>query len=140
MIRTRKQNSELHYLLGQLNIDDEDLKAELVFKFSGGRVTSSANMIVPECQSLINHLKAVSKGYAKLSNDPANRMRRKILAMCHEMRWTDPVTREVDWDRLNAWLLKYGFRHQFLNDYSLADLPVLITQFEQLLKDYYAKR
>lgn len=142
MKRTAKQNNELHYLIGQLGIDAEH-KEELVYQYSNGRTTSSAEMIIPECQALINHLKAATKGYSKVKDpksDPANVMRRKILSICHEMGWKNEISDQIDWEKLNGWLFQYGYLKKDLNSYTLYELPKLVTQFEQLLRDYYAKK
>ena len=142
MKRTNQQNKELHALIGQLGIDAEH-KEELVYQFSNGRTVSSSEMIIPECQKLINHLRAATKGHTTVSEpkrDPANIQRRKILSICHEMNWKNEISNDIDWERLNGWLFKYGYLKKDLNSYTLYELPKLVSQFEQLLKDYYAKK
>ena len=66
-----------------------------------------------------------------------DRMRKRILSMCYSIGWTryNPEKRrqEVDMDRLEAWLLKYGYLHKPLNDYTYMELPALVTQAERLL-------
>lgn len=145
MYRTKEQNKTLHALLGELNIDVEQ-KEELVYQFTQSREKSSSKMLITECQAMINHLKAIKSGYISKNeggkkhdeNDPANKMRRKILSICYEMRWT--LNGGIDWEKLNAWLYKYGYLKKDLNKYTEAELPTLVTQFENLLKTFYAKR
>lgn len=139
MFRTLQQNSRLHKLLGDLRIDAES-KEELVYKFTNGRTSSSKEMIVSECSALIQYLTNLAEkptGTRK-PNDPADRQRKKILSICHEMNW-HITGNELDWPRIDAWLLKYGYLHKKLNDYTAKELPRLVTQFENLLKSYYAK-
>lgn len=140
MFRTKQQNSRLHALITQLNIDAET-KEELVHKFTSGRTTSSSKMLVTECQSMINNLDAMTKGYTKNianENTPENKMRRRILSICHEMGWKKEGV--LDWEKINAFLLKSGYLHKSLNEYTAKELPKLVTQFEQLLKSFYAQR
>lgn len=142
MYRNKAQNSRLHQLLGELNISDEQ-KQDFVYQYTNGRETSTSKMLVPECQSLINYLVVLKqqKGMNKQrkpEQTPAQKMRRKILSICHEMGWKQNGA--IDWDRLNGWLLKSGYLKKQLNDYTEQELPKLVTQFDQLLKSYYAKK
>lgn len=142
MYRNQSQNKRLHQLIGELNIDNEQ-KEELVYQYTNGREKSSAKMLMNECQSLINYLDLIKKGNTPKQQEskeitPAQRMRRKILSICHEMGWKQNGA--IDWDRLNGWLSKSGYLKKDLNDYTEAELPKLVTQFEQLLKSHYAKR
>lgn len=139
MYRTLQQNKRLHALIGMLNIDTET-KQDLVYSYSGGREVSSAGLLYPECQALINCLQARSNGATWSESTPENKMRRKILSMCHEMRWKDEITDNIDWKRLNGWLKDYGYLHKKFNKYTEQELPKLVYQFEQLLKSYYDKR
>lgn len=139
--RTLEQNARLHALITKLGIDTET-KAQLVAEVSKGRVTSSKLLTERECEMLISHLSSMPAmagtryGYV---NDPANKMRRKILSICHELEW-ELQNGSVDWPRLNAWLLKYGYLHKGLNEYTEQELPTLVTQFENLLRTSYASK
>jgi hypothetical protein len=66
----------------------------------------------------------------------SNNMRRRILSICYSIGWTqfddDKKKMVVNMDKLNAWLLKYGYLHKPLNKYSRQELPLLVTQFEKL--------
>jgi hypothetical protein len=138
--RNKQQNSALHALISDLNINAEQ-KEELVFQYTNERTTSSSKMLITECQSLINHLNSIKKGFTAKPNawkeTPANTMRRKILSICHEMKWT--ISGKVDYAALDVWLLKFGKFHKKLNDLTAEELPAQVTQFEELLKKYYAK-
>lgn len=139
--RNNKQNAALHALVSELNIDSEQ-KEELVYQYTNGRTTSSSKMLINECQSLINHLNSIKRGMTPKPDNwkesPENVMRRKILAICHELQWTKDG--KVDLQRLDEWLKKSGVFHKKLNDLSLQELPAQITQLEQVLKSFYAKR
>lgn len=141
MQRTISQNKRLHALCNALGVDKE-AKEDLVYQYTKGRTTSSAQMLMPECEALNNNLQHLlnrsGKQKSKKPNTPANNMRGKILSICHEMNWH--INGELDWKRINNFLFKYGYLKKAFNDYTASELPTLITQFEQLLKDYYAKR
>jgi hypothetical protein len=139
MYRTKDQNIKLHALIGKLQIDAET-KAEMVFKCTGGRSKSSADMLIHECTDLIGKLQLMADGKSpqKQFNAAEDKMRKKILSICYEMQWT--LAGKLDWNRINFWLKKFGYLHkEELNDYKEAELPKLVTQFENLLKSYYAK-
>jgi hypothetical protein len=145
--RTLQQNTRLHALIGELYIDAE-MKEDLVLQFSNQRTNTSSKLLVVECEALINHLQSVKNGYVIDGNKgrstfdkntPENKMRRKILSICHEIHWTKNGS--IDWNKLDAFLLKSGYLHkEKLNDYTVEELPKLVTQFEQLQKTFYAKR
>jgi len=140
MNRTLQQNKQLHALISKLGID-KDTKAEMVHQYTRGRTCSSAGMTINECDILINFFSKQVEGYTPgghTLDSNANKMRRKILSICHDMLWENPDG-SVDWKALEAWLLKYGYLHKYLNDYSEAELPTLVTQFERLKTSFYAR-
>lgn len=142
--RTLLQNSRLHLLITQLGISKEQ-KADMIRNVTKGRTASSAELHKLEADELIIWLSGLAKAklQAKYNNQkidsPADRMRRKILSICHELNWQD-TNGKVDWVRLNNFLLKYGYLSKTLNKYTEAELPKLVTQFEQLLKHHYEKQ
>jgi hypothetical protein len=133
MLRTAQQNKQLFAILNKLGYDTED-RAELVYNATAGRTKSSAELHYYECQRLIQSL----SGEANAEAIKADKMRKKILSICHEMGWAN--NNAIDWPRLNNWLTKYGYLHKALTNYTVKELPKLVTQFENLLKSYYAAR
>ncbi len=133
MLRTLEQNTRLHKLIGLLAISKEN-KEQLVFGFSGERTSTSKELTVEECNKLNNHLQSL----VQQSDDRADVMRKKVLSICHEMKWK-LENGKIDWEHLNDWMMKYGYLHKSLNEYKEKELPKLLTQFENLLKDYYKK-
>lgn len=133
MLRNKDQNTRLYALIGKLKIDKEQ-KEEFVYKHTNGRTTSSSGMLVHECQALINELQVTANKLPKSQDEKSkNDQRRKLFSIAHELGWTKGG--KVDSERLDEWVKKYGHRHpQKLNDYSLQELPRLITQFEYVLK------
>ena len=143
MLRTVSQNRQLHALISALSIDAE-IKQDLVYQFTNSRETRSSLMTDHECQRLINHLNALKKqkeassqarNEAFKNNTPENKMRRKIMSICHEMKWTKDG--KLDWTRINEFLLNRSYLKKGLDKYTKAELPKLITQFENILRTYY---
>lgn len=129
MKRTTAQSNRLHGLIGMLGIDSEQ-KQYLVEQYTEGRATSTKDMSTTECQALIDHLAKVA---IDTNADRANVMRRKAFAIAHELGWEDDQGK-VDREHFDAWLLKYGYLHKGINEYSHNELPKLLTQMEQLLQ------
>ncbi|MCE9538711.1 MAG: hypothetical protein K8R85_05790, partial [Bacteroidetes bacterium] len=104
----------------------------------------TSKMQVSECQNLINHLEAATRNITPAipkgqgTGNKADKMRKKILSICHEMNWTNEKGK-INWKMLNDYLLKYGYLHKALNDYKETELPTLVSQFEALLKHFYKK-
>lgn len=130
-------NKELHAVLNQYGAMEQ--KASLVNQFTNGRTTSSRDMSQAECLALIKALKGetpktVEKPSPKSkSNDKANRMRRKIIAMMvHGLGWT--------YNDIDAFCKKSGhIKKDKLNDYDSKELVKLVGQFELVHKDQQAK-
>lgn len=124
------KNKCLHSLLSQKGLMDH--KRELVMSFSGGRTEHSRDMNDVEANEMIRYLRS--------QTDPADKMRKKIISMAHEMNWHSDShwngTQKVDMQRLNDWCVKYGFGKKKLNDYSYKELPRLVTQFEHVYLSY----
>lgn len=127
MTRTNEQNSRLHGLLGILHIEPEQ-KAWLVEQFTEGRSSSTKDMSTTECQALIDHLAKVAMD---TNADRANVMRRKAFAIAHELGW-ETSDGKVDRNRFDHWMLKYSYLHKPINQYTLAELPTLLSQLEQI--------
>lgn len=142
-LRNSAQNRQLWAIVNQLKIDKEQVE-ELAFQYSQGRTKSTRELSVQEFSSLVNHLEAIKKGMVKASEvkqklpDPADRQRKKFLSTCYDLKWT--TNGKLNWIKINEWLQQYGYLHKPLNDYTLQELPKLVTQIETLLKKDYAKR
>jgi hypothetical protein len=76
----------------------------------------------------------------------AERMRRKIIACAHQLGWQKTVpnpdpfngaeTKKVaDMKAINSFCKDKGsIKKNTLNDYTLEELPTMVTQFEQLVR------
>lgn len=136
---TPPQIRRLHQLLNQASISGEDKKA-LVYEFSHGRGTSSKNLLMGEAQKLIKHLEGalglLATAPTPEQEDASDKMRRKMISLCHEMRWHIDGTARVDMGRLNGWCQARGFGKKVLNQYNHAELTKLLSQFKIVYSKY----
>lgn len=128
----------LNTLISKRGIGKE-AKASMVAGFSQGRCTSSKALLHSEAEAMIKHLQSLQPHAAE-----AAKMRNKILYYAHEMNWrqADPSPTggsrkgAVDMARIDAWCRKFGYLHKALDQYEYAELPRLVTQFEQVYRSY----
>jgi hypothetical protein len=139
MIST-KQKTMLRAMLAQANLSEA--KDDLVYSFTAERTKHSSDMELHEYTQLINYIKAKMLPRKNPDVAIANKLRRKIIALAWQMNWTRTVTTNgftsthCDVARIDAWCMKYGYKHQALNRYTTAELPKLITQFTKVYNDY----
>lgn len=103
----------------------EDQKRDMIGGFAGGRTRSSRQLTKEEATQLVRHLKSLDPDEVK-----AERMRRKIISMAHEMHWQKPRSNDIDMTRVDGWCRNYGFGKKPLNAYTIQELPKLVAQFE----------
>lgn len=127
------QRSKIAVLINKLGLDI-DTKEELIHTHTDGRTTSIRGLKMHEAIQVIQSL----TGDQKPQNNPATKMRRKIMSMAHELGW-ELEGGKLDTKRLNDWCIKYGFGKKKLDDYTEYELTMLVTQFEQAYVTYLKK-
>ena len=121
---TNQQIRRISYLLRVANLESQ--KETLVLSFSNGRTESRAGLRFSEAAELIAYLQKEANEL-----DTANRMRRKLIAKCHNLGWeTTPGT--ADMERLNNWCKTKGYLKKELMDYTATELPKLVSQFDKV--------
>ncbi|WGQ12969.1 hypothetical protein [Sphingobacterium faecium] len=123
---TKKQNAMIGYLVSRLKLDD-DTKEEIIYSYTDGRTTSIRELQFEEAKEVI---KALTSGHVQFQS-PANKMRRKILSMAHEMSWELP-SGKIDMQRVNNWCINYGYLAKRLDKYTDSELPALVSAFENM--------
>lgn len=111
-------------MVGKLRIDKES-KALIISGFTNHRATSSKDMFVEEATAMIKHLKELDP-----DEQAAEKMRKKIISLAHEMGWQVAGSQKADMKRIDGWCKKFGYKHKNLNNYTYKELPALVTQFE----------
>jgi hypothetical protein len=115
-------------------------RRDLVSSFTDGRTNNSAELSDLEADELIKHLEKMTRkehGPTHSGVDyKGQQMRRRILSLCYNVGWVIwSQTRgkhEIDWPRLNSWMIKYGYLHKPMNDYTYSELQRLVKQFENM--------
>lgn len=160
---TTELNKQLHALLTSTNL--MSAKEDLVGAYTSGRSTSSRDLNNFEAIELIRYLKSVQSTQKlqqlqaqqphanpnhisnsmpvfkkKIPAEQANAMRKKMIALAHQMGWSsihpESGKKIADMARLDEWCIKYGHQHKALNAYTLAELPMLVTQFDKFYKGF----
>jgi hypothetical protein len=136
MEATKGQLRIFHAILAKRGI--ADMKSQLVSSQSDGRTEHASELTVTELSNLIKRLQLEPEIRFDSAKEAENRMRRRILSLCYSIGWTilnrEKSKQEVDWAKLNAWLVKYGYLHKLLNEYNYHELTKLVTQFENFTK------
>ena len=120
-------------------------KANIIDSFTNGRTRSSKEMYESEAIEL---LAAFNSKPAADTDDKKAPMLKKIFRMAHEINYITKVQQvdksgkmvvKNDYSRLYEWVLKYGYLHKELRDYTYAELPKLVSQFEFGIFKHYIK-
>lgn len=110
-------------------------KEEQVLLHTGMRTTHITEMSNAEADHLIASLRATQRNDKTKAEASAERMRRNIIAMAHEMFWKLP-NGKADMQRINGWCANFGYLHKPFNDYTLEELPMLVTQFKKVYQSF----
>lgn len=134
---TKKQLKVFYTILSLRGL--AEMKAQIVSSHSDGRTEHASELAPSEMKALIDKMQLNPTLRFDSTQEAENRMRRRILSLCYTLGWTTLNPRKgaqgIDWTRLEAWLIKYGYLHKArLNDYTYNELPKLVTQFENFVK------
>lgn len=137
--RDETQNRRLFALLNQTGLLEQ--RSELVTFYTSGRTASSRELYSHECRQLIEYLSQLPgvkiQVAAKDDKEKADRMRKKVMAICFSIGWFEGNTHE-DWKinlaKLDSFLLRSGCLKKPLMQYTEKELPRLVSQFEQIQK------
>lgn len=112
-------------------------KIDYVVDVSNGRTQSSKELTDQEMDQLIETL--VSEWHQSLGKKKPeeDKMRKKVISICHELGWHLPGTTQIDMNAVNRFCETHSYLKKRLNKYTLQELPKLVSQFEQVLKSYY---
>ena len=118
------QLSRIHILLNKMN--RMAYKVDYVVEITNGRESSTKCLSFDEANALIKKLEQDEREMNKQVHDRADSMRKKIIGCCRQMGWEKGG--RADMQRINAWVLKYGYLHKELMKYTNMELPTLVTQ------------
>lgn len=126
---TAQQNSIIHALFHTTGLMGQ--KKNIVGGISFGRTESTKELTLDEVNMLIRYLQDIQGNAEK-----ANKMRRKIISMAHQLHWYLPGTQKVDMKRIDNWCIQYGYLHKKLNDHNEKELIKLVSQFANVFADF----
>lgn len=141
-----EQNKKLHALLNQKGLLEN--KANIIAGITKGRTESSKELSFDETRLMITWLqtmpdlrRAQDDTLRQAQHDKENRMRRKIISMAHEIGWHNLVNGKwvIDMRSLNNWCLQHAYIKKELNQFTAAELPKLVSQFERVYKSFLKK-
>lgn len=128
------QIKTMHTLLRKLNLmawKQDIMNADLP---DDRYVTSSKDLYYEEANRIIKYLQGQqNQSPEEVSLD---RQRKKIISSCREMGWNKGGY--ADMRRIYDWVEKYGYLNKPLNEYTLQEIPRLVTQASNM-KDSYLK-
>lgn len=142
MKHTKAKHSRLYGLLNKKQMMEQ--RHQLFRSYSKGRTDDSRELSELEVDELIRFLEVYSVGGMQSGHknnfEKGDKMRKRILSLCYEYGWTyysNAKKRNVaDYNKLNKWMLKSSYLHKPLNQYAYAELPKLVTQFENVVKTF----
>jgi hypothetical protein len=123
---TPPQLKKLHTLLSNAHM--MDAKAELVHDYSNGRTTSSRELFMDEAQELITNL---------AKDDPCTKMRKKVIALCFELRWFQDGNDDewqVNYAKLDLFLQRRGAVRKKFRSLTCKEVHKVLGQLEATLK------
>lgn len=142
--------TRLQTLRREQKLTDDAYRA-MIAGVSDGRTTSTKELTQVEAFSAINslvgiqHTQRIHEGDKELTE--VDKMRRKILSRFHRMKWYLPgvapiastatgglVVGQLDYKRINQWMVDYSYLHKPLNKYSESELPDLVSQVDKVYK------
>lgn len=127
---TPNQNKTIHALFHSTGLLPH--KKNIIGGISFGRTESSKELSIEEANMLITYLQ--NEANNSRTGEAANRMRRKIISMAHQLHWYLPGTQKINMQRINNWCTQYGYLHKKLNDHNAAELTKLVSQFKEVFK------
>jgi hypothetical protein len=134
---TKQQIIQFNTLVHKQNLTNQ--KAQMVGGATNGRTESSGKLYYNEAADLIKQLQAMQP-VQQWKPKPGELQRRKIIAIAYNMHWEIPNPKGgkpiADMKRINDWCIKFGFGHKKLNDYTVQELPKLVSIFEIVYKQF----
>jgi hypothetical protein len=128
-------NKQLYSLLNNTRLMAQ--KANLVSGFTNGREESTKGMTDAEAMAMIRYLRTQNNK----KDEAANRMRKRIISMAHEMGWHNLVDGRwvADMRAIDTWCVLRSYLKKELNKYTADELPKLVSQFERVYKSFLKK-
>ncbi|WP_107039935.1 hypothetical protein [Brumimicrobium mesophilum] len=114
-----------------VDIDREDVISEL----TGGKKDSLRSLTPHEYKELLYAMTKTLGNEANRMQKSMDAQRKKIIAHLAKVGYTTPEGK-ADMKSIYSWVLKYGYLHKGLNDYTAKELPFLVSQSHNVYKKF----
>lgn len=124
-----------------------EAKESIVLAHTGGRTSHVSEISEVEFHEIMRYLDSL--GSKKITPNKCDIMRKKIIAIAHQMGWyavdaagaylyrnNKPL---IDYARIDNWCKKHTPFHKALNDLTSDELPVVITLFQKVQQHQLSK-
>ena len=152
---TTSQYGRVYAALKMLKLSEED-KKDMVFSYTQDKMKLSLkDLDFDQCSDLIQKLNKMVSPSSAVTSPPVlggarggkkgvdedkeakNRIRRRILALCHNLGWYRPnEVKQLDYARMDAYCLEHTGAKKELNKMSKEELQKAAYQFDQMYKNY----
>lgn len=141
------QRRRLFALLQKAGLTGE--RSHIVYQETNGRTSSTKELTTVEAANMIKWLQKVAPIDQKKAS--IDTMKRKLLAQFHQMGWYKADSSGVwviggngqprlDYDRINAWCIKYSPAKKSLHLMTYNDLVKVVTIAEKMKTESNGKR
>lgn len=119
-------------------------KEEAVYDFTQGRTRSLRQLTTWEVQELTRKMRLLS-GEKPINTirptepDPRKKMVNKVIFYGHEMGLISQEAGKKNYTRFHQFIEQKGYLKKRLKDYTFEELPKLVSQMENIYKDYLKK-
>lgn len=124
-----------------------EAKEAIVLSHTGGRTSHVSEISEVEFQDIMKYLSSMNSN--NITPNKCDIMRKKIIAIAHQMRWyavdvaglylyrnNKPL---IDYARIDNWCKKHTPFHKALNDLTSEELQVVITLFQKVQRHQLGK-
>jgi len=125
----------IHVLKGKLNLSEVAYRS-MIAAFSDSRVESSKGLYDEEANNMRLHLQKMWEATPEGQSEKKQRNKIKALAMDMPRWFEQQPNGKLNWAAFERWMREKSYLKKELNQYTLAELPKLVSQFESLFKSY----
>ncbi len=118
-------------------LNKQAYKADYVIDVTNGRSSSSKDLTDQEYETLVKILVKEVEPIKVVYDAKADRMRKKVISICHELGMHVPGTTQIDMLAVNCFCRNKGMFKKSLNQHNNDELRQLVSQFELILGSYY---
>jgi len=138
---SKDQIKAIYAMIARHKLDKEDV----IWRATEGRTSHVSDLTWYEAKDILQafQFKPGPDDTDRAKWHKANVMRRKIISCCYTMNMTK-YAGKIDMDKVNDLIKNKGYLKNkgkvLLNDYTVDELPILVTQIDKFMSHYLTKR